>query len=143
MKFNVEKLSDLNVVIAAIIPLLERHKILLLKGALGAGKTTFASALVKQLGAHEAPSSPTFSLVNEYTFNAKNGTLSTVYHIDLYRVNSLEEALNMGIEEYLYSGNICLIEWPEIITDIIPEDFTTLEIESTSPTNRKFRIFSS
>ncbi|UZR95654.1 tRNA (adenosine(37)-N6)-threonylcarbamoyltransferase complex ATPase subunit type 1 TsaE [Chondrinema litorale] len=94
-------------------------------GELGAGKTTLIKEICKKCHVTDAMSSPSFSIVNEY----RTVSEESIYHLDLYRINSLEEAVNIGIEEYLYSGELCLIEWPEIIEDLLPED--TLELEIT------------
>jgi len=99
--------------------------IVLFHGTMGAGKTTFIKAMAKQLGVNDMASSPTFSLVNEYSTNSGK----PVYHFDLYRLNNEEEAYDMGIDEYFYSGNLCLIEWPEKTPNLIPLDHTTVAIK--------------
>ncbi|KGO94693.1 tRNA (adenosine(37)-N6)-threonylcarbamoyltransferase complex ATPase subunit type 1 TsaE [Flavobacterium subsaxonicum] len=106
--------------------------IILLHGTMGAGKTTFIKALARQLGVKEMTSSPTFSLVNEY--ETEDGR--TLYHFDLYRLNSEEEAYDMGIDEYFYSGSLCLIEWPEKTPNLIPLDHTTITLK-TLPDGRR------
>jgi len=93
-------------------------RILLLTGELGAGKTTLVKALCKGLGSDDEISSPTFSLVNEY----RDASDEPIYHIDLYRLTSLDEALGMGIEEYLNSGAWCFIEWPELIIPLVTDE---------------------
>ena len=92
---------------------------------MGAGKTTLIKALSKTLGVANATSSPTFSLVNEY--EADNGDL--VYHFDVYRLNSEAEAYDMGIDEYLYSGEWCFIEWAEKIHSLIPSEHSTVTLK--------------
>lgn len=87
-------------------------------GDLGAGKTTFIKALCEQLGVSDAMSSPSFSIVNEY--HDRSG--KPVYHFDLYRLRKPEEAYDIGLEEYLYSGNYCFVEWPEIAEGFLPEE---------------------
>lgn len=99
--------------------------IILFHGSMGTGKTTFIKALALQLGVKDMTSSPTFSLVNEY----ETSEGKTLYHFDLYRLNSEEEAYDMGIDEYFYSGNMCLIEWPEKTPNLIPLDHTTVTIK--------------
>ncbi len=101
-------------------------KIILFHGEMGAGKTTFIKALAKKLGVKTATSSPTFSLVNEY--EAANDQL--VYHFDFYRLKIETEALDMGVDEYLYSGNWCFIEWAEKIPNLIPELHSTITIKA-------------
>ncbi len=98
-------------------------KILLFNGAMGAGKTTFIKSLCQVLGVKTSTSSPTFSLVNEY--ETPSGAL---YHFDLYRLKNEIEALDMGIDEYLYSGNWCFIEWAEKIPDLIPQEHSVITI---------------
>lgn len=93
-------------------------------GQMGAGKTTFIAAVCKALGIEEPVNSPTFAIVNEYV--ADNG--ETVYHFDCYRLNTLRDALNIGIEEYFASGNICFIEWAENIEELLPVDTVRVNI---------------
>ena len=100
--------------------------IILLHGSMGAGKTTFIKAMAKQLGVQDMTSSPTVSIVNEY----RTGDGKPLYHFDLYRLNSEEEAYDMGIDEYFYSGNLCLIEWPERTPNLIPLDHTTITLKA-------------
>ncbi len=98
-------------------------------GPMGAGKTTFISALCRALGAADEASSPTFSLVNEYSVPGKEGADSKIYHFDFYRLDSPEEALEIGAEDYFYSGSLCLMEWADNVAPIIPEE--TLRVEIT------------
>ena len=100
-------------------------KVILFNGLMGVGKTTLIKSLAKNLGVNEATSSPTFSLVNEYQI-ANN---QYIYHFDVYRLKKETEALDMGIDEYLYSGNWCFIEWAENIPNLIPEEHSKIKIE--------------
>lgn len=100
------------------------EKVILFNGEMGAGKTTLIKTLCSVLGVKDATSSPTFSLVNEYEIASNQ----FIYHFDVYRLKSQTEALDMGIEEYLYSGNWCFIEWAEKIPDLIPENHSVLTI---------------
>jgi tRNA threonylcarbamoyladenosine biosynthesis protein TsaE len=102
------------------------NEVILFHGEMGAGKTTFIKALVKKLGVTGSTSSPTFSLVNEY--EAANNQL--VYHFDFYRLKKEIEALDMGVDEYLYSGNWCFIEWAENIPNLIPELHSIITIKA-------------
>ncbi|TRW24426.1 tRNA (adenosine(37)-N6)-threonylcarbamoyltransferase complex ATPase subunit type 1 TsaE [Flavobacterium zepuense] len=110
--------------------------IILFHGAMGTGKTTFIKAIARQLGVNEMTSSPTFSLVNEYTTNDDK----TLYHFDLYRLNSEEEAYDMGIDEYFYSGSLCLIEWPEKTPNLIPLDHTTVTLKTLHDGRRHLTV---
>jgi tRNA threonylcarbamoyladenosine biosynthesis protein TsaE len=87
-------------------------------GSLGAGKTTFIKAICNQLGATDIASSPSFTLVNEY----RTKTGESLYHIDLYRIKVISEVFDIGIEEYLFAGNYCFIEWPEHAEEVLPEE---------------------
>lgn len=100
------------------------EKIILFNGEMGAGKTTFIKSLCQNLGVENPTSSPTFSLVNEYQTTSNQ----LIYHFDVYRLKHQNEALDMGIDEYLYSGNWCFIEWAEKIPDLIPENHSIITI---------------
>lgn len=99
-------------------------KVILFNGAMGVGKTTLIKALARALGVRDATGSPTFSIVNEYT--AEYGQLA--YHFDMYRINNESEAYDMGMDEYLYSGDWCFIEWAEKIPGLIPQQHATIAI---------------
>ena len=102
-------------------------------GKMGAGKTTFIKHLCKAMGTEDVVNSPTFAIVNVYEveeLKAENGKVKTeVYHFDCYRIKDLREAMDMGTEEYLYSGNYCFIEWAEMIEPLLPEDTVWVKIE--------------
>ena len=93
-------------------------------GQMGAGKTTFIKAVCEQLGVIDVINSPTFAIVNEY--ETENG--NTIYHFDCYRINKIEEALDMGCTDYFDSGHLCMIEWPENIAPLLPDDAVTVNI---------------
>lgn len=107
-------------------------KVITFHAEMGVGKTTLIKALAAQLGVQDMTSSPTFSLVNEY--ETADGEI--VYHFDLYRLNSEEEAYDMGIDEYFYSGNWCFIEWPEKTPNLIPLDHASIHIKQLPNGNR-------
>lgn len=94
-------------------------------GEMGAGKTTLIKQICRELGVMDQMSSPTFSIVNEY-LSAKKESL---YHFDLYRLKDLNEALDIGVEDYLYSSHRCLIEWPELIESVLPENYLKINIK--------------
>lgn len=112
------------------------QKVILFNGDMGVGKTTFIKALSKALGVKDATSSPTFSLVNEY--EAENGKL--VYHFDVYRLKNEAEAYDMGIDEYLYSGEWCFIEWAEKIPSLIPQQHSVINIKLLANGNRNLKL---
>ena len=97
-------------------------------GKMGAGKTTFIKCLCEAMGTEDIVNSPTFAIVNVYEVEAK-GERKEVYHFDCYRIKDIREALDMGTEEYLYSGNYCFIEWAEMIEPLLPEDTVWVKIE--------------
>ncbi len=100
-------------------------------GKMGAGKTTFIKALCEELGVEDVITSPTFAIVNEYSLppTPSKGRGSCVYHFDFYRIKKLEEVYDMGFEDYFYSGNLCFIEWPELVEEVLPEDAVRVTIE--------------
>lgn len=106
-------------------------------GDMGAGKTTFIQAICQQLGSEDTVTSPTFAIVNEYSANGG----SSVYHFDFYRIRDLGEAFDLGYEDYLYSGDYCLIEWPEKIESLLPESYVRVEIMVDPDDTRRIRAF--
>ena len=136
MEFSVKSLSGLTEVAEYLGNLLNETPLCLFYGAMGSGKTTLISEICKCLDISGNISSPTFTIVNEY--KRTNG--EPVYHADLYRVKDLREAIDAGIEEYLYSGNICMVEWPEIIKDRVEPPYLEVHIETLQETSRKISI---
>ena len=102
-------------------------------GQMGAGKTTFIKALCEALGVTETVTSPTFSIVNEYR---SDETGELIYHFDFYRIKKLEEAYDMGCEDYFYSGAVCLIEWPELVEDLLPGNTVWVDIRVNDDESR-------
>jgi tRNA threonylcarbamoyladenosine biosynthesis protein TsaE len=111
-------------------------KVILFYGEMGAGKTTLIKALAKTLGVSAATSSPTFSLVNEYETDSHD----TVYHFDMYRLKSEAEAYDMGMDEYLYSGHWCFIEWAEKIPTLIPHEHSSIRIKALANGKRELSL---
>lgn len=118
INYKIESLQKINAIAKDFIHLLGNHSVFAFSGEMGAGKTTFISALLSELGEKNQEGSPTYSLVNSYDIPA----IGKLYHMDLYRINSELEALDMGIEEILYSNAICFIEWPEKIENLLPKN---------------------
>jgi tRNA threonylcarbamoyladenosine biosynthesis protein TsaE len=112
------------------------YKVWAFEAAMGTGKTTFIHALCDVLGVTDAVSSPTFSIINQYQLaNAK-----MLYHLDLYRVNDEEEAIQAGIEDVLYSGDYCMVEWPEKIASLLPDNVLHLHLETITELKRRITI---
>jgi tRNA threonylcarbamoyladenosine biosynthesis protein TsaE len=132
----IDSLDALSDVAEAVVESLDGRNVVAFCGAMGAGKTTLISAIMEHLGSNDNVTSPTFALVNQYSTSAGEA----VYHFDFYRINRIEEVFDMGYEEYFYSGDLCLIEWPELIEDLLPEDAMVVRIEVLSPTERRFTI---
>lgn len=107
-----------------------------LEGKMGAGKTTFTKMLCEDMGSIDVVNSPTFAIVNVY--EDKSG--EEIYHFDCYRLRSLQEALDLGAEEYLYSGNYCFVEWAENIEDLMPDDCVTITIKAQADGNRLLNV---
>lgn len=135
-EINIDSLDGLTEVAEAIIKSLNGRNVVAFCGTMGAGKTTLISAIMEYLGSSDNVTSPTFALVNQYS--TANG--DTVYHFDFYRINRIEEVFDMGYEEYFYSDDLCLIEWPELIEDLLPEEAMVVKIDVLSPTERRFTI---
>lgn len=124
--FKADDVGDLGGVASQIVDIIDLSNIdiVLLYGSMGAGKTTLVRALCESIGVVDSVTSPTFALVNEY----ERGSGGLIYHFDFYRIERLEEVFDLGYEEYLYSGNLSLIEWPEMIEPLIPYDDPSLKI---------------
>ncbi len=135
-RITIDSLSQLPSVAQEILKLREGHNIILFRAEMGAGKTTLIREIVAQCGSEDAVSSPTFAIVNEY----RDGENEPIFHFDMYRINKIEEALDFGCEEYLSSGALCLIEWPEQIEGLLPEEAMVVEIIVDSPKERTFII---
>lgn len=129
-------LDEIKSVAAEFLTVMKGIKVVALHGAMGAGKTTFVHALCKVLQVKDTVGSPTFSIINEYRTAAND----IIYHLDLYRLKDEEEAITAGVEDAIYSGNICLVEWPEKIPHLFPENTMHCYLETVSNNERKLRI---
>lgn len=128
-------LSEIHKAIELIKLLLSKHKVVLFNGPMGAGKTTLISALCREMKSDDDISSPTFSIVNEY-----HSALGTIFHFDFYRIESLDEAFDFGVEEYLFSGNYCFIEWSERVLELLPQSLLTVEIDIVDENTRHIQL---
>ena len=136
MEIIIDSLGDLDKVADAVLESLNDRNVVAFFAPMGAGKTTLISAIMERCGSQDTVTSPTFALVNQYY----TATQEAVYHFDFYRINSIAEAFDMGYEEYFYSGELCLVEWPEKIEQLLPDDTMVVRIEILNPTTRKFMI---
>ena len=129
-------LNKINEAAGKFLKAIAGKNIIALHGEMGAGKTTFVHAVCNMLGVKNSVSSPTFSIINEY----KSAEGKTIYHIDLYRLKNEQEAINAGVEDCLNSGNICMVEWPEIAPALFPDDTVHCYISITGDSERKLVI---
>ena len=134
-KIEINSLDELDTVAEAVINSLDGRTVVAFDAPMGAGKTTLISRTAALLGAEDSVTSPTFAIVNQY-----EGKEHTIYHFDMYRIERVEEALDFGSEEYLSSGDLCLVEWPEKIEPLLPDDTMVVRIEILSDTARRFEI---
>ena len=123
MEIRIQSLETMRDAAREFINHLADARVIAFYGKMGAGKTTFVKAICEELGSEDVITSPTFAIVNEYS-----GNNSPIYHFDFYRIKKLEEVYDMGYEEYFYSGALCLIEWPELIEDVLPEETVRVTI---------------
>jgi tRNA threonylcarbamoyladenosine biosynthesis protein TsaE len=132
---EINSLDALDSVAEEVINSLNGRTVVAFDAPMGAGKTTLISRIAAHLGAEDSVTSPTFAIVNQY-----EGKERTIYHFDMYRIERVEEALDFGSEEYLSSGELCLVEWPEKIEPLLPDDTMIVRIEILSDTARRFEI---
>lgn len=137
MKIEISSLEEMPRAAEALLKAAGSRRVFAFRAPMGAGKTTFISEMCRQLGADEDSASPTFSILNEYR-SRKSG--ESIYHFDFYRLESPEEAFDIGTEDYLYSGRYCFLEWPEIVESMLPEDTLEVEIEVDAETGRRTLI---
>jgi tRNA threonylcarbamoyladenosine biosynthesis protein TsaE len=116
--FSVNTIDSLKDVAVELLSLLKENQVIALEGQIGAGKTTLVQQILRSMGIDELDGSPTYSLINQY----ESPFFGSVYHLDLYRLNDLEEVFDIGVEELLYQKCICLIEWPEKMMELLPDN---------------------
>ena len=133
MEITIKSLDTIHEAAKEFVKEMGEGKVFAFYGKMGAGKTTFIKALCEVLGVEDVITSPTFAIINEYT----DGNGNPIYHFDFYRIKKLEEVYDMGYEDYFYSGNLCLLEWPELIEDILPENVIKVTIEEQPDGTRK------
>jgi len=133
-EFTVHSLDAYAPLITAIMEE-DSARVIVLTGDLGAGKTSFTKEFIKSLGSTDTASSPTFSLVNAYALGDE-----TIYHFDLYRIETMEELLDLGFEEYLDNGKYILIEWPELAIPLLQQDYLSLEFHILNTSSRKITL---
>ena len=129
---EINSLETINLTAKQFLEQIGNQKVFAFNGAMGAGKTTFIKAICQKLGVKETINSPTFSIINEYETDDRK----IIYHFDCYRINNVAEAINIGAEEYLYSGNLCFIEWAENILPILPLDTVEVNIKEVESQKR-------
>ena len=129
-------LAEINATAALFLKEIKDKKVIAFYGEMGAGKTTFIHALCDELGVADTVGSPTFSIINEYT----TGAGLTIYHMDLYRLKDTAEAIAAGVEDCLYSGEYCFVEWPEKAPELLPENTVRCYLKSTGNNERKLQI---
>ena len=141
MEIKINSLEQIGDAAREFIAQMGDRRVYAFYGKMGAGKTTFIKAICEALGVDDVITSPTFAIVNEYT--SRSSLLaphSSIFHFDFYRIKKLEEVYDMGYEDYFYSGCLCLIEWPELIEEVLPEDAVKVTIEEKSDGNRVVTI---
>ena len=131
---EISSLDELDKVAEAVIDSLDGRTVVAFDAPMGAGKTTLIGRIARYLGSEDDTTSPTFAIVNQYEGDR------TIYHFDMYRIDRIEEALDFGTEEYLSSGELCLVEWPEKIEALLPDDTMVVKIEILSEDARRFVI---
>ncbi|MDQ8052505.1 MAG: tRNA (adenosine(37)-N6)-threonylcarbamoyltransferase complex ATPase subunit type 1 TsaE [Pedobacter sp.] len=132
---TISSLAELPTVAEQLLYFANGDRFFVFEGEMAAGKTTLIKVFCSLLGVHDVVSSPTFSIVNEY--ESPNGT---VFHFDFYRLKNIQEAFDIGYEEYFYSGQYCLVEWPQKIEELLPEKYTKVEISLGEDGSREFRM---
>ena len=132
VEYSLNKIDEIS---QLVIDKIKTIRIILLRGELGSGKTTIVKSVLKKMGVNDSVTSPTFSILNEYDFAG-----NIIYHFDLYRIEKIEELDIIGFEDYIYSQNICFIEWPEIVLNNIDLQYLDIEIRNLGEDKREIII---
>ena len=125
MQIKINNINEISEAAKLFIKNINENKIFAFYGKMGVGKTTFIEAICKELGVEDVMTSPTFAIVNEYT----DGKQNPIYHFDFYRIKKIEEVYDIGYEDYFFSGNLCFLEWPELIEEILPDNTLKVYME--------------
>lgn len=133
MDISINSLEEIGRAAQEFVAAMGDRKVFAFYGKMGAGKTTFIKAVCEELGVEDVINSPTFAIVNEYV----DGEGEPIYHFDFYRIKNIQEVLDIGYEDYVYSGNVCFMEWPELIENLLPDDAVKVTIEEEMDGSRK------
>ena len=136
MEIKINSLDEMGKAAQEFVAAMGDRTVFAFYGKMGAGKTTFIKAVCEELGVEDVINSPTFAIVNEYV----DGKGEPVYHFDFYRIKKEQEVLDIGYEDYVYSGNVCFMEWPELIENLLPDDAVKVTIEEETDGSRKVSI---
>ena len=133
MEIKIKSIEEIGEAATQFINEMGENTVFAFYGKMGAGKTTFIKAVCEQLGVEDVINSPTFAIVNEYV----DGEGESIYHFDFYRIKKEQEVLDIGYEDYVYSGHVCFMEWPDLIENLLPEDAVKVTIEEENDGCRK------
>ena len=136
MDIRINSLEEIGVAAKEFVAAMGDRKVFAFYGKMGAGKTTFIKAVCEELGVEDVINSPTFAIVNEYV----DGTGEPVFHFDFYRIKNAQEVMDIGYEDYVYSGHVCFMEWPELIENLLPDDAVKVYIEEEMDGSRVVRL---
>ena len=136
MDIRINSLEEIGVAAKEFVAAMGDRKVFAFYGKMGAGKTTFIKAVCEELGVEDVINSPTFAIVNEYV----DGTGEPIFHFDFYRIKNAQEVMDIGYEDYVYSGHVCFMEWPELIENLLPDDAVKVYIEEEMDGSRVVRL---
>lgn len=133
---EIKSLNEIKSAAKQLLHEYKQHRIFAFYGKMGSGKTTFIKALCEEMGSQDNITSPTFSIINEYTTSSE----VMIYHFDFYRIKNLQEAFDLGYEDYFFSGNYCFIEWPERVEQLLPDEIVKVEISVEANETRLIKV---